>query len=71
MTAKKKQATVLKGGERVEERESGRFEVALEDGAGKKVWITVNLLGIEKQAAGKIISEIETAKEHIKEILAS
>lgn len=60
-----------KGGERVEERESGRFEVALENGAGKKVWITVNLLGIEKQAAGKIISEIETAKEHIKEILAS
>ena len=60
-----------KGGERVSETESRKFEAVLEDGTGKKVWLTVNLLGIEKQAAEKIISEIETAKDRIKEILAS
>ncbi len=54
----------------MQEKESSKFEVALEDRDGKKVWLTVNLLGIEKQEAEKIISEIETAKEHIKEILA-
>lgn len=53
------------------ETESRKFEAVLEDGTGKKVWLTVNLLGIEKQAAEKIISEIETAKDRIKEILAS
>ena len=53
------------------EKESRKFDVLLEERQEKRVWLTVNLLGIEKQAAEKIISEIETAKNHIKEILAS
>lgn len=55
----------------MDERVSRKFEAVLEDGTGKRVWLTVNLLGMERQEAEKIISEIETAKDRIKEILAS